>query len=489
MEALSLESKFFEMKKAILLSIAALVCGDSFGQTVETEPNNSVGQANVISYPATLTNNTIGASNDADWYVVTTTQAGVLVVNMPTNTSSFKHKIEIYDNTAPASTGKIREDNSASAGAAINSEVIIPAGTWYIKVSNGQTVSFWNINNSYNLDVSLDVSDSCEFNNLLNYARDIPLNTQVHAKIRGYNANMGFWDEDYYKVHVPKCGVLRVLIPTNTTGISMKAALSDSTTNTLITSGTSSTGGSPIDFEIMAEPQTYIIHVTRQSGNEGSPDPYFLTVNYDTTDKAECNDDFGSAYAMAMCDTVPATIRPVNNSDYYKVTGNGNNLTFKATNTPSNLALKVVIYDNNQSIIGGVTGSTGQDVIVPNIPTINGQTYYAYVTDMNGQKNDSPYDFMVIDANCGTTDVSDISLLSVLAISPNPNNGKFVIRTSSTHNESVTVNVSNMLGQVVSHAKGFAGTDMNISVDAPAGVYFVTVATETAKHTEKIIIQ
>ena len=477
------------MKKLILFSVGLCLTGSIAMAQQETEPNNSVGQANVITlvnYAATSINNTIGTSNDVDWYVVTTTQAGVLIVNIPAGSTTFKHKVEIYDNTAPASTGKIREINDYDP---INCEVIIPAGTWYIKVSCGQTISFWNINNAYDLNISLDVSDTCEFNNLLGYARDIPLNTQVHAKIRGYNANMGNWDEDYYKVHVPKCGVLQVSIPTNTTGISMRAELSDSATNTILKYGTSSTGGSPIDFEIMAEPQTYIIHVTRQSGSQGSPDPYYLTVGYDTTDKAECNDNFGSAYAMAVCDTVLATIRPVNNSDYYKVTGNGNNLTFKALNTPSNLALKVVIYDNSQSIIGGVTGSTGQDVIVPNIPTTNGQIYYAYVTEMNGQKNDNPYDFVVIDANCGTTDVSEISHLNGFAILPNPNNGQFIVRTSSTGNEVVNVCVSNMLGQVVGLAKGFTGTDMNISVDAPAGIYIVTVATETAKHTEKIIIQ
>ncbi len=77
-------------------------------------------------------------------------------------------------------------------------------------------------------------------------------------------------------------------------------------------------------------------------------------------------------------------------------------------------------------------------------------------------------------------------------ISPNPNNGTFII-TLSIENESVELFLVNTLGQLVYHAKesatgGYFGKQVSIE-SLPAGLYFLTVHNGQNTWTEKIVKQ
>ncbi len=475
------------MTKFIPLLIAVMLCGNCYAQT-ETEPNNVPAQANALSVPATSTGNTLGASGDVDWFKVTTTQAGVLLVNMPMNISPFKYSIEVYDNTT---TGHVHTVDASSAGAAIDNEVVVPAGTWYIKVTRASFTT-WNVNNSYSLNISMDISDSSEFNNLPADARVIPLNTQIHAKLRGYNYNgFGGRDKDYYKAIITKCGVMQVVIPTNNTGIRLDVDVKDSATNATVASKTASTAGGNIDFEFVAKPATYIIAVTRYLGAETSSDPYYLTVNYDTTDEGGCNNDFASSYAVQLCDTTIATIRPVGKFDFYKIKGNGKPFNISAIGVPANLTMRIVIRDKNNMVVTAypTTPTQGSDVLITNYATVSGEDMYFEVQEMNNEKSSNPYKFIIRDADCDVTGIKDASKTVQLILSPNPSNGRFTVKATGANEAPMSVTITDLYGRRIKTLQGYTNKEMNISLDVPAGVYFLNVATAIGRQTEKIVIQ
>lgn len=104
------------------------------------------------------------------------------------------------------------------------------------------------------------------------------------------------------------------------------------------------------------------------------------------------------------------------------------------------------------------------------------------------------YTFDVI---CGGIEVvlkvSDITLgiddiaLKDLSIYPNPSNGHFTIDLKQEYQE-VTIQISNMLGQVIATESFAQARTIEQQINAQAGMYFVTIATETgATKTFKVI--
>ncbi len=81
------------------------------------------------------------------------------------------------------------------------------------------------------------------------------------------------------------------------------------------------------------------------------------------------------------------------------------------------------------------------------------------------------------------------SLAGKVNVYPNPSDGKFTVKAIAASNEPVTITVSNTFGQVISRVEGLANKDTEISLNAPAGIYYLTVAIAYDKCAGKIIIK
>jgi hypothetical protein len=94
----------------------------------------------------------------------------------------------------------------------------------------------------------------------------------------------------------------------------------------------------------------------------------------------------------------------------------------------------------------------------------------------------------------GGTCVSGVStignpLVAELKVYPNPNYGTFTLHLSSENNEQANVIITNIVGQRVKAFTAVTNTDMEIKLDQPAGIYFVTAATANGIYTAKIVVQ
>lgn len=123
---------------------------------------------------------------------------------------------------------------------------------------------------------------------------------------------------------------------------------------------------------------------------------------------------------------------------------------------------------------------------------IPGATAQTYAATANGS-------YAVILSQNGCTDTSscftvsgvgfkEISSGNTMNLFPNPNNGEFVIKGIGADN-SAAVNITNIYGQNISSLQRNIGDDVSIKLNAPAGVYFVTVVTISGIQTERILVR
>jgi hypothetical protein len=83
-----------------------------------------------------------------------------------------------------------------------------------------------------------------------------------------------------------------------------------------------------------------------------------------------------------------------------------------------------------------------------------------------------------------------IAELTDLQVFPNPSSGTFTLHLQSAANEAITIAISDITGRTVSNVTGVTNKDVEINLNAPAGMYFVNVATTDGNRiTRKIIVQ
>ncbi len=77
---------------------------------------------------------------------------------------------------------------------------------------------------------------------------------------------------------------------------------------------------------------------------------------------------------------------------------------------------------------------------------------------------------------------------SSLNVYPNPNQGEFVINLSSGNNELATVTITNVVGEKVKQFEISTNKNVDINLDAPAGIYLINATTASGKYSSKVTI-
>ncbi|MBK6833970.1 MAG: T9SS type A sorting domain-containing protein [Bacteroidetes bacterium] len=114
-----------------------------------------------------------------------------------------------------------------------------------------------------------------------------------------------------------------------------------------------------------------------------------------------------------------------------------------------------------------------------------GETNQTYTATANGN-----FSVIVTSGTC-SVDTSDCisvnsigltntSFSSSIKVFPNPNNGNFTIDLGSIE-ESVSVKITDVLGKQISVENFSRSKNLNINLNEPAGVYFVTITNKDNK--------
>lgn len=122
---------------------------------------------------------------------------------------------------------------------------------------------------------------------------------------------------------------------------------------------------------------------------------------------------------------------------------------------------------------GIITGvSAGPDTISYTVTNTCGTAVATYVVTVKG---------------C-TAAVSNINANEAIKIYPNPNDGTFTLSFSSIINEEAHITITNMVGEKIKEMTTTTNTPLNIQLDAPAGVYFLSVNTSEGRYNTKVIV-
>jgi hypothetical protein len=469
------------MKRLLLASFMMAAASLKTLAQTETEPNNSLGQANLVTYPSTTTAY-ISSGSDNDYFKVRTASAGVLSVAIPVNSIGINLLVTVSDS---ATSQAINAQNGNP-----NSNIsLVCGGTYYIRVEPGTGTLV--PSNPYSLVVGFNATDVCECNNNMANACLVSVNSSTQALMQGYSIMLSGYDKDYYKIRPAKCGTLIVNVPAHPDNISFQVSLIDSAAPVPPIAAPLSGAGTGLTYErAVTAGKTYYLEVKSDNGIY-SNNAYTLNLSLDTFDKQECNNNFAAAYQFTkVCDSVIATIRPAADIDYYSFNGNGYADTVIVVNPTPNI-LTVSFYDATTTMLPG-----GSYLVAANktdtmwLTGINTGKYYVKVSQSAGLSSATPYRVILRDTSCSPkpSGVSMVGNHPKASIYPNPNNGSFSIYVPSSNQQMATITITDMVGSVIRTISTATNKQTEIRLNQPLGIYFVIVTVNGVRQVEKVIV-
>ncbi len=196
--------------------------------------------------------------------------------------------------------------------------------------------------------------------------------------------------------------------------------------------------------------------------NNGTTPSYILLISTASTSIGGANSN-----TILWVDDIEAIYCSPDNS----VTNNGASLTANATG--AGVTYQWLDCNNGNSPISG-------DTLATFTPTVSGD--YAVEITQNGCTSTSACINVVISG------IDDLAFSNNLTIYPNPNNGRFTVDLGKDYND-IEIVITDINGRVIQNNRVAQGNIIEIDFNKPAGVYFVSVTSETKHAQVKIIKQ
>ena len=457
------------MKQTLLLIISIFL--NSFVVFAETEPNNSIIEANPISFGIPMPGN-ISGQYDNDFFKITITAKGILGISVDGFGTNIKIAVGIYD-----STGTLIYNNPCSGiGEYIENyqSIICTPGVYYINIENGNFPFVGP--DSYNLLVNY-INDDTECNNEPNEAFNINIGDTINA----YISNT---DNDYYKFEITKPTVLEISIKELENFKASKGVKLFSPDGVEKWSALFGENGlSAYNDYSLCEPGTYILLV-----NDGYDSgclsnkaffPYSIVVNTDYSDIHECNNDIYSLTPITIGEVTTANFSYLNDVDYYVFPATINDSIVININSQVDKAIRVKMRSStvNQILLNKIFNPGLGSFIISYKPVFKAENYILYFETVASSDYDkSPYEF-VVNTIQNTTSISELNHQAI-EVYPNPAKDLINLTGSSEFLNSPLIEITNILGKVVSK---ITPKDPKEAVDIShltPGSYFITLISD-----------
>ena len=312
------------MKKLLIMFstiLLILTFGFAVSAVYESEPNNSIIDADSISCGSTVNGN-ISVDNDQDYYAFTLASSGRISIKF--NSYIKYYSLILYDRDGQEVWYTEHNQWAETTGQVSNTHTVdLEKGTYYLLVKG----SYWRSDKSsytgnYNFNIKFTASGAnvAEPNNSIAEAKDISFDNTIKGQLA---KNDG---EDYYKISLPSSG--RIAIKFNSFIEYYSLILYDwdgqEIWYTEYNRWAETTGSISNSHVLDLEKGTYYLLV---KGSRWHGDKSSYTGNYNFNIKftasganiAEPNNSIAEAKAVSFDKTVKGQIAKNDGEDYYKI--------------------------------------------------------------------------------------------------------------------------------------------------------------------------
>ncbi|QIP12050.1 T9SS type A sorting domain-containing protein [Spirosoma aureum] len=370
----------------LLIGLLSLAYQPGWGQTTETEPNNSFTQANSIAL-----DNEIQASlpsGDIDYFKVTISTPGVLNVAVEKVPKDINIAIEIFN----ASTVRLASEGSRGYGFSSYADAQVCApGTYYVVVAGNYSSS----KETFTLKATLDVTDVYECNNTFQTATPVKNGDKLRIALNDAE------DVDYFKIDIKKPGILYAATENIPTEFGTYLQIYNSATQSLEQWSSGNGANGYIDYTI-CDPGIYYVVVARNNYTTYSPKLFDFRIGIDTADVYECNNAFTTAKEIKSGQKLKIQMADEDDADYFKINVTKPGLLYVAAeNIPKEFGVYMQIFDPANREIRRVSGNSGQNAYMDK--SVCGVGTYYVVISRNNYTNYS-YDLFDLVVLHDTTD-------------------------------------------------------------------------------------
>jgi hypothetical protein len=213
------------------------------------EWNNTFQTATPVSLDTSILA-TIRSRGDADYYVFDVPKSGIVTANIFNVPLNINFRIALFNE---AQNLVAQTANFVPNGSNLNFEMLVPFGTYYIRIVDiGDSDSSPQL---YTLNLGLDTADVHEWNNTFQTATLVSLDTTILAAIRSQG------DKDFFKFNVSTDGELNVEITNVPANIACRLALYDGSQNLIDQTPGFAPNGSNLSYNRFLLAGTYYIRV------------------------------------------------------------------------------------------------------------------------------------------------------------------------------------------------------------------------------------
>lgn len=285
-------------------------------------------------------------------------------------------------------------------------------------------------------------------------------------------------DNDYFRITTASVSNI-VYNLAGPSGVDFDMTIYNSS-GTAIGSGTSGTATESVTLNGQAA-GTYYIRIYGYN-NAFSTTCYTLTATATSVDNCsaafEPNNSSAAAATIPLAATISAAISSSTDVDFYKVTTSAVGTHQFSLVGPSGVDYDLYVYNSTGTQIGSGLSNTATETI--NIANLAVGTYTIRVLGYNGANSPTCYTLSVARTSASILDGEYTE--QTYSLYPNPAKDKLAV-SSSDPNESMTVEVMDMNGKVLSTHRVTNHSAIDVS-DISTGVYFVKILSETGKVTQ-----
>lgn len=351
--------------------------------TDEQEPNDTLGQANLIG-PTGSVQGSIDPIGDHDWYALELERQGTLEIRVTNVPQALDIHVRVYNAERTMHHNWIAP---LRAGADLEAVVDIPrGGRYYLQVVDGKDDA--SDPNPYTLTVAYRPGDALEPNNSFGTATPIAPDDEVLASI------LPKGDEDWYTFEAPRRGALHVAITEPPAELAIQFRVYNAE-GTMLRNWTAPLRAGAENISVVDLPAAgrYYLQLA-DAGGAASPDNYRLNLHFEPGDEFEPNETLGRATRIEPTSSLLASIMPAGDQDWYRFhVDHPGAVDVHIGQAAPNLALRFRVYNAERTMIVNWVNplrAGAETEATVDLPTAG--WYYLQVTDAtDNERSAQPY--------------------------------------------------------------------------------------------------